>query len=183
MSKIANRTLLIPEKVTVSQNLDNFTVNGPNGILVQKIPFPVELTIINQSLSTRFIQGVEIKNEALLGTMNSLVSNMLRGVTDGYQKVLEIRGVGYKVSLENETLNFSLGYSHNILLKVPPTLKIDCINNTRLVIKGADKQEVGWFASKIRAFRKPNVFVKTYKGIFYQGEKIKIKSGKKEGKK
>lgn len=183
MSKIADRILLIPDNVSVNYESRKIIVKGPNGTLTQDIPFQVDLIINEGKITTKFVSGLEERNEAILGTINSLVNNMLIGVKEGYQKTLEIKGVGYKVSLNDQKLDFSLGYSHNILLDIPSTLKVDCLNNVKLVIKGPNKQEVGWFASKIRDFRKPNVFVKSLKGIFYQGETIKIKSGKKEAKK
>jgi len=185
MSKIADRVLLIPEDVSVSYDstLRKLIVKNSNNLLTQDIHNQVDLIIEDNSIKTKPVFETEEKNEAIVGTMNSLINNMLKGVKDGYQKVLDIKGVGYKVSLNNSILDFSLGYSHNILLKVPSGLTVDCINSTKLIIKGADKQQVGWFASKIRDFRKPNVFVKSLKGIFYQGETIKIKSGKKEAKK
>jgi large subunit ribosomal protein L6 len=183
MSKIADRVLLIPDSVLVKLNLNELTISGPNGVLIQKIPNEIALIIENEKIITKFISGFQAKNQAILGTINSIINNMIKGVTEGFQKGLEIKGVGYKVVLNERNLDFSLGYSHHIELNVPKTLTVECLNNIKLTIKGADKQEVGWFASKIRDFRKPNPFVKSYKGIFYQGETIKIKSGKKETKK
>jgi large subunit ribosomal protein L6 len=146
MSKIADRTLLIPEGVSVSyEPLSRIlTVKGNNNsLLTQDIHNQVDLIIEDNSIKTKFIPQTEEKNEAILGTMNSLVNNMLIGAKEGYQKVLDIKGVGYKVSLNNSVLDFSLGYSHNILLKIPSELSVDCINSTKLIIKGASKQQVG----------------------------------------
>lgn len=185
MSKIADRILIIPENVSVKMESQKLVVDGPNGLLFQDIPTQVFL-IINEdekTIKTQFSSNSREKNQAILGTINSLINNMLKGVKDGHQKILEIKGVGYNVTLTGQVLKFSLGYSHDINLNVPETLKVDCLNNVKLIIKGVDKQEVGWFAAKIKKLRKPNVFVKSLKGVFYQGETVKIKSGKKEAKK
>lgn len=143
MSKIADRILVIPSNVTVTASSDKLVVNGPNGVLTQKIPNEVALTIEGSTITTKFVPGYQAKNEAILGTINSLAYNMLKGVTEGYQKTLEIKGVGYKVSLDKQTLDFSLGYSHHIFLEVPATLTVECLNSIKLIIKGSDKQEVG----------------------------------------
>lgn len=143
MSKIADRVLLVPNSVSVKFDLNELTISGPNGVLVQKIPNEIILIINDEKISTKFISGFQAKNQAILGTINSIVNNMIKGVIEGFQKELEIKGVGYKVILNEQVLDFSLGYSHHIILNVPKTLTVECLNNIKLIIKGADKQEVG----------------------------------------
>jgi len=179
MSRIGNRILTIPENVTVE--LDNYTltVKGPKGELTLNIPNNVIVKIEDKEITVER-ENEQIKSKALHGTVNALIANMLEGVSDGYQKGLEIVGVGYRFNVQGTKLVISAGYSHPVSLDVPSNLTIEGINNTEIVIKGIDKQAVGEFAANIRKVRKPEPY--KGKGIRYKGEHIRRKEGKKASK-
>ena len=115
---------------------------------------------------------------AMWGTSQSMVSNLVTGVTDGYSKTLEITGVGYRAAMQGKTLNLQLGYSHDINYPIPEGIEIKCENQTTIEVSGADKQAVGQVAAEIRAFRKPEPY--KGKGTRYRGEQILRKEGKKK---
>ncbi|MDD2202990.1 MAG: 50S ribosomal protein L6 [Bacilli bacterium] len=179
MSRIGNRILTIPENVTVELNNHTLTVKGPKGELTLNIPSNVIVKIKDKEITVER-ENEQIKSKSLHGTVNALIANMLEGVSDGYQKGLEIVGVGYRFNVQGTKLVISAGYSHPVSLDVPSNLTIEGINNTEIVIKGIDKQAVGEFAANIRKVRKPEPY--KGKGIRYKGEHIRRKEGKKASK-
>ena len=174
MSRIGKQPIQIPESVTVTIDDDTVTVKGPKGELSQDIHREVTVTIEEKNII------VSRKNEkgsaALWGLMRALIANMVRGVTEGYQKDLEIEGVGYRATLEGDTLVLNLGFSHPINFSVPKDVTVSVEGNA-IKVSGIKKQEVGQVAANIRSFRKPEPY--KGKGIHYLGEHIRRKAGKK----
>ena len=174
MSRIGNRVITVPEGVTV-ENIDNVvTVKGPKGTLSQ-----VMLKDITMKQEENKIV-LERKNEsakAMHGTMNALIQNMIIGVTNGYEKVLEILGVGYRFNVQGKKLVVSAGYSHPVEMEIPEELTVEANGNTEITIKGIDKVLVGEFAANIRKIRQPEPY--KGKGIRYKDEHVRRKEGKK----
>ena len=174
MSRIGNRIIEIPEGVTV-ELVDNIVkVKGPKGELTQ----PLLKDIIYKQEANKII--LELKNEnakSMHGTMNALIHNMIAGVTKGYEKGLEIVGVGYRFTVKGDTLVINAGYSHPVEIKFPAGITVESISNTEITVKGIDKVQVGEFAANIRKVRKPEPY--KGKGIRYKDEYIIRKEGKK----
>lgn len=174
MSRIGNRIITVPEGVTV-ENVDNIvTVKGPKGQL--SMAMLKDITMKKEENTIIF----ERKNEAakaLHGTMNALVNNMIIGVTKGYEKGLEIVGVGYRFNVQGSKLTINAGYSHPVVLEVPTGLTVESVSNTEITVKGIDKVLVGEFAANIRKVRLPEPY--KGKGIRYKDEHIRRKEGKK----
>ena len=174
MSRIGNRVLTIPQGVTVETNGNIVTVKGPKGELS---------TEINKNITVK-VEGEELtvtrKSDAFKnfhGTANANISNMIIGVTKGFEKKLETVGVGYRFDVQGKKLVVTAGYSHPIMLDVPEGLTLEAPSNTELFIRGIDKQLVGEFAANVRKIRKPEPY--KGKGIRYQDEHIIRKVGKK----
>lgn len=174
MSRIGNRIITVPEGVTV-ENVDNIvTVKGPKGTLTQ--PMLKDITMKQEDNQIT----LERKNEsakAMHGTMNALVQNMIIGVTKGYEKALEIIGVGYRFNVQGNKLTINAGYSHPVNMEVPEGLTVEANGNTEITIKGIDKVLVGEFAANVRKVRPPEPY--KGKGIRYKDEHIRRKEGKK----
>lgn len=174
MSRIGNRIITVPEGVTVELNNNIVTVKGPKGELTQ----PMLKDITMKQEENKIV--LERKNEsakAMHGTMNALISNMIKGVTDGYSKTLEIIGVGYRFNVQGQKLVISAGYSHPVEMEVPAGLTVEANGNTEITVKGINKVLVGEFAAKIREVRQPEPY--KGKGIRYKDEHIVRKEGKK----
>ena len=174
MSRIGNRIIAIPAGVTISEENGIVTVKGPKGELKQ--PMLKDITMK--------VEGEEVKLEranenakAMHGTMNSLINNMIIGVTKGYEKALEIVGVGYRFNVQGKKLVISAGYSHPVNMQVPEGITVESVSNTEINVKGIDKVLVGEFAANIRKVRKPEPY--KGKGIRYKDEHIRRKEGKK----
>lgn len=177
MSRIGNRILTIPENVTVSINGNIVTVKGPKGELSTEINRNITVTQEENKLT------VSRKNDNFKnfhGTANANINNMIVGVTVGYEKKLDIIGVGYKFALKGNLLNIAAGYSHPVELEIPEGLTVEVPANTQIVIKGIDKQLVGEFAANVRKIRKPEPY--KGKGIRYSDEIVVRKAGKKAAK-
>ncbi|TDV24234.1 large subunit ribosomal protein L6 [Mycoplasmopsis mustelae] len=179
MSRVGNRILTIPVGVTFKVDASNVTVSGPLGNLSRKFSSLISIKVEDNKVST-LRANEEKTTKQLHGTTNSHIANMLEGVSKGFKKVLEIKGVGYKANLNANFLEVSAGYSHSVKLNVPANLKVE-VTKEGVVVSGIDKESVGQFASVVRAIRKPNVY--SGKGISYKGEKIRRKEGKTAGKK
>ncbi len=186
MSRIGRRPILLPEKVSVSIDKNTITVKGPKGVLSEKIPYGINVSVNdNTILVTRISDEKKIK--ALHGLTRVLVANMIKGVSEGFEKGLRIAGLGYKAQFENGTLTMQLNYSHPIVYKVPEGIDItidrpETVHNQPeipLTVKGIDKHLVGHVASIIRDFQKPEPY--KGKGIKYKDEHIKRKVGKAAG--
>lgn len=174
MSRIGNRIITIPEGVTV-ENVDNVvTVKGPKGTLTQ--PMLKDITMKIEGNKLTFARANE-NARAMHGTMNALVENMIIGVTNGYEKGLEIVGVGYRFNVQGKKLVINAGYSHPVEMEVPEGLTVESVSNTEITVKGINKMLVGEFAANIRKVRQPEPY--KGKGIRYKDEHIHRKEGKK----
>ncbi|KAA9353773.1 50S ribosomal protein L6 [Larkinella humicola] len=185
MSRVGNKSIALPEKVSVSvENGNTVTVKGPKGELSQSINPDIKLEIADGEL--KVIRPNDQKRfKALHGLYRALVNNMVTGVSTGYRLELEIVGVGYKAVATNNILQLTLGYSHDIYVAIPTELKVTSVTekgqNPKVILEGIDKQLIGDVAAKIRSLRK----VEPYKGkgIRFVGEKIRRKAGKSASKK
>jgi large subunit ribosomal protein L6 len=174
MSRIGKMPIKIPSGVTVEVDNDFITVNGPKGTLKQFTMPGIKVSIEDdQAVVSR--ANDEAENRARHGLMRSLVYNMVAGVSQGFEKKLEINGVGYRVQSQGADLKFNLGFSHDVIYKVPSTVEVKVEQNT-LTVAGSDKQQVGQIAAEIRALKKPEPY--KGKGIKYADERIIRKSGK-----
>lgn len=174
MSRIGKRIIVIPEGVTVTEENNVVVVKGPKGELKQEMLKDISMKQENNEIT------LERKNDAakaMHGTMNSLISNMVIGVTKGYEKSLEIVGVGYRFNVQGKKLVINAGYSHPVELEIPEGLTVEAISNTEIKVSGIDKVLVGEFSANIRKVRKPEPY--KGKGIRYKDEHIIRKEGKK----
>ena len=174
MSRIGNRILTIPAGVTVEENDGVVTVKGPKGELKQQMLKDITMKVEGDQIT------LERKNEnakAMHGTMNALVNNMIIGVTKGYEKGLEIIGVGYRFNVQGKKIVINAGYSHPVDIEVPEGITVESVSNTEITIKGIDKVLVGEFAANVRKVRLPEPY--KGKGIRYKDEHIRRKEGKK----
>ena len=174
MSRIGNRKIEVPEGVTVKVENDIVTVTGPKGSLSQKMLKGISL---EQEGNTITLTRVNDAAKAMHGTMNALLHNMILGVTKGYEKGLEIIGVGYRFNVAGNKLTINAGYSHPVVMNVPEGLTVEAPSNTEIVVKGINKVLVGEFAANVRKVRKPEPY--KGKGIRYKDEHIQRKEGKK----
>ena len=183
MSRIGKLPIVIPAGVEVKQEKNVITVKGPKGELSQKVDPSINVKIENgeMELSINEESPVNIKQkQAFHGLYRSLVNNMVVGVSQGFQKTLELVGVGYRVSNQGNLIEFSLGYTHPIFLMLPPEVKVETKSernqNPVINLESCDKQLLGLICAKIRSFRKPEPY--KGKGILFKGEVIRRKSGK-----
>jgi large subunit ribosomal protein L6 len=176
MSKIGKQKIKISNKLKVNIDNNYLTIKGPNGKLSINFPNSINITI-DDLILTVSPKIITKKIKPLWGLMRSLVNNMVTGVTDGFVKKLEIHGVGYKASINDNLLLMSLGYSHNIIYPLPLGISITCIKNI-IKVSGCDKHLVGQVCADIRNLRKPEPY--KGKGIRYQNEIIIKKEGKKK---
>jgi large subunit ribosomal protein L6 len=184
MSRIGKKPITLPKGVTVTVGADNvLTVKGPKGELKQAIDRDIKVELHENHLE--FTRPTDqIRHRALHGLYRALVSNMVKGVTDGYKRQLELIGVGFKASNQGNILDLALGYSHNIIFEVPKELKLATAQekgeNPKIMLEGTDKQLLGQVAAKIRGLRKPEPY--KGKGVRYVGEVVRKKAGKAAGK-
>ena len=174
MSRIGNRILTIPAGVTVEENDGVVTVKGPKGELKQKMLKDITMKIEGDQLT---LERKDESAKAMHGTMNSVVNNMIIGVTKGYEKGLEIIGVGYRFNVQGKKIVINAGYSHPVNMEVPEGITVESVSNTEITVKGIDKVLVGEFAANIRKVRMPEPY--KGKGIRYKDEHIRRKEGKK----
>ncbi len=179
MSRIGKRILTIPENVSIENNNGVLIVKGPKGDLSLNIVDGLDIKIENKTLTVEKTKETSFIN-AMHGTTNSNIQNMIIGVTDGYKKDMEIIGVGYRFNPKGTVLTVSAGYSHPVDIDVPNGLTVTGISPTEISITGIDKQAVGEFAAIVRKVRKPEPY--KGKGIRYKDEKIRRKEGKKASK-
>lgn len=175
MSRVGQAPISVPEAVTVSVVGQTITVNGPKGELQRTIPEGVVIEHVDGELRvTRETEAREVR--ALHGLVRSLVANMVQGVTEGYEKRLEIHGVGYRAAKQGNDLEFSVGFSHTVKKPAPDGIEFELPTPTRVTVRGIDKELVGQIAAEIRAIKKPEPY--KAKGIRYEGEHIRRKGGK-----
>jgi large subunit ribosomal protein L6 len=173
MSRIGNKPIEVPTGVTVQLETSGALVKGPKGTL--RVPLPGGITLEKQD--GRLLARRENHQQAALqGLVRSLVSNAVRGVTQGFEKHLDIVGIGYRAEVKGKTVVFTLGYSHPVEFPIPEGLSISVDKQTHIVVSGANKQQVGQIASEIRALRPPDPYKN--KGIRYTNERLKKKVGK-----
>jgi len=178
MSRIGNRVLTIPTGVEVTLEEDKITVKGPKGTLDFPISKSVIVKIDGNTLTVE--KGNEADSNIMQGTTNAIINNMIEGVSKGFEKGLEIIGVGYRFQVQGNLLTVNAGYSHPVKITVPNGLTVEAVSNTEIVVKGIDKELVGEFSANIRKVRKPEPY--KGKGIRYKGEYVRRKEGKKAAK-
>ena len=175
MSRIGKQPIAIPPKVKVEVKGRQVLVEGPKGKLNLELPKRTSLKVENgKVLLSR--EGDDAQAKALHGLSRALVNNMVRGVSEGFVKKLEIQGVGFKAAVQGKTVNMSLGYSHPINYPIPDQIKVTVEENTKLLIEGPDRQVVGQVAAEIRAFYPPEPY--KGKGVRYANERVIRKEGK-----
>ena len=177
MSRIGKQPITIPAGVTLSQNGQAVTVKGTKGELSFVLPDAVSATLEDGAFTVSPIEGAK-NASAMWGMSRTMVSNMIEGVTNGYTKELELRGVGYRAQMKGSTLSMQLGFSHDVDYDAPDGVTIQAPKPTQIVVSGIDKQQVGQVAAEIRAFRKPEPY--KGKGVRYVGEYVRQKEGKKK---
>lgn len=177
MSRIGKKPIALPEKVSVSIKKSSLDVKGPKGQLTWTLPYLVDVHVKEKELI------VERKNEtrqgrALHGLSRSLISNMVVGVSEGFIRVLEIYGIGYRAKLEGNRIVFSLGYSHPITYNLPEGVKAEIDKKqTKITLSAIDKQLLGQVAANMRSLRPPDSY--KGKGVRYENERLRLKEGKK----
>jgi len=176
VSRIGKTPIEIPAGVSVSLSPGRVMVNGPLGELSQQVPQRISIEQRDgQLVVTRPTERGE--DRALHGLTRTLVANMVEGVTKGFEKALEIQGVGYRAAMRGSDLELSVGYSHPVVKKAPQGISFDVPAPTQVIVKGIDKQSVGQVAAEVRAVRPPEPY--KGKGIRYQGEYVRRKIGKR----
>jgi len=181
MSRIGKRPVPIPQGVKVTVEGRRITVEGPKGRLQWEHRPEVQVTVQQQphQVVVQRVQETRLAR-ALHGLTRALINNMIVGVTQGYEKRLEIVGVGYLAAVQGRTLQLRVGYANELQVPIPDGLEVTCPDQQHIVIRGIDKQKVGNFAASVRALRKPDPY--KGKGIRYQGEHIRMKEGKVSAK-
>ena len=179
MSRIGNKVIVLPAGVEITNNDNVVTVKGPKGELTREFSKDIEIRVEGTEVTLhRPNDSKEMKT--IHGTTRALLNNMVVGVSEGFKKELEMRGVGYRAQKQGEKLVLNAGYSHPVEMDAPAGVTIEVPNNTTVVVKGIDKQVVGEFAANIRAVRAPEPY--KGKGIRYKGEHVRRKEGKKAKK-
>ncbi|WP_260927134.1 50S ribosomal protein L6 [Novosphingobium sp. 9] len=177
MSRIGKKPVAVPAGVTASIADGNLTVKGPKGALSIGLSNLVTYTVEDGSVAVQPVNQSKAARSHW-GMQRTLVSNLVEGVTNGFSKVLEIKGVGYRAAAQGKNLKLQLGYSHDVDIAVPEGIEVKTPDNTTVEISGIDKQKVGQLAAEIRRWRKPEPY--KGKGIAYRGEYIFRKEGKKK---
>ena len=177
MSRIGNKIITIPDGVQVKVEGSNVTVTGPKGTLERKIHENMGIELEGNELKVVIKSNPENpQNQSLHGTTRAILHNMIIGVTQGYNRELQINGVGYRVAKQGNNLNLTLGYSHPVIFEAPSGITFDVPNPNTIIVKGIDKELVGQTAANIRTKRPPEVY--RGKGIKYAEEVIRRKEGK-----
>ena len=176
MSRIGNRKLVIPEGVTITEENNVVTVKGPKGELTTNLAENITIKVEGNTLEV--LRSNDNNNtKTMHGTINALINNMMTGVTKGFEKGLEIIGVGYRFTLKGNVLVISAGYSHPVEMEIPEGITVEVPENTKVTVKGIDKVLVGEFAANVRKVRQPEPY--KGKGIRYKDEHVRRKEGKK----
>ena len=175
MSRIGNSPVKVPPKVEVTLAGGEISIKGPLGSLTRRFGNEVA---IEKNGDTLTFKAANAEANAMHGTVRALVAGMVKGVTEGYEKRLALVGVGYRAQAAGDKLNLSLGFSHPVVHKMPKGVKVETPQQTEIVIKGADKQQVGQVAAEIRAYRPPEPY--KGKGVRYANEHVTLKETKKK---
>ena len=176
MSRIGKKPIDLPKGVEVNINGQDVSVKGPKGSLSMTIASPISIAKEGENTLVLSRPDDERTNRALHGLSRTLVANMIEGVTKGYEKKLELVGVGYRVAAKGKDLEFALGFSHPVLVPAPEGISFAVENQTNFSVQGIDKQLVGEVAANIRKIRKPEPY--KGKGVRYADEKVRRKQGK-----
>lgn len=177
MSRVAKQPVVVPSGVTVEVSENNITVKGSKGTLTHRLNSQVKATLDNGIVSFVPVVDGRIQN-AQAGTARALVANMVHGVHQGFEKKLDLVGVGYRAQAKGRTLSLALGFSHPVEFEVPEGISVETPSQNQVVVSGSDKQQVGQVAANIRAFRPPEPY--KGKGVKYSDERIIRKEAKKK---
>lgn len=175
MSRIGKLPIAIPDGVQVSVDDRTVRVKGPKGELSHRVPAQISAALEDGHLVVAR-RNESRQSRALHGLNRSLIANMVEGVVSGFDKTLDIIGVGYRAELKGRNLTLSLGYSHPVIFQAPPDVDLEVTGGTRITVRGIDKQLVGQVAAVIRSFKKPEPY--KGKGIRYEDEQVRRKAGK-----
>jgi large subunit ribosomal protein L6 len=175
MSRIGKAPIPIPHGVEINRVGSTVEVKGPKGALSHTIPEGISIQVEDGVIQVKR-KGDAKRERSLHGLSRTLIANMVTGVTAGFEKGLEIVGIGYRAALQGRNLQLSLGYSHPVIYPIPDGIEVDVEKQNKITVKGTDKQKVGQVAAEIRSFRKPEPY--KGKGIRYVGEQIRRKAGK-----
>ncbi|MBZ8138383.1 50S ribosomal protein L6 [Rubrivivax gelatinosus] len=177
MSRVGKMPVAVPQGVDVAISAEKITVKGSNGTLVRDLN-PL-VTITNEAGKLNFVPANDsTEADAMSGTMRALVANMVNGVGKGFEKKLNLVGVGFRAQAQGQKLNLQIGFSHPVVKEMPEGIKVTTPTQTEIVISGADRQRVGQIASEVRAFRPPEPY--KGKGIRYADERVTLKETKKK---
>jgi large subunit ribosomal protein L6 len=174
MSRVAKKPIALPKGVEFSATGATLTVKGPKGTLTMARPEGVDAKIEDGHV---VLSAADAERIAMAGTTRAILANMVKGASAGFERKLELVGVGYRASMAGKDLNLSLGFSHPVVFKTPEGITIETPSQTEILVKGSDKQRVGEVAAKIRGYRPPEPY--KGKGVRYSGEKIIMKEAKK----
>jgi large subunit ribosomal protein L6 len=177
MSRIGNLPVVLPKGVEVTLAQDQISVKGPLGTLTQPLSQTVEVSRQGDQIVFKS-RDESIQTNAMSGTLRALVSNMVVGVTKGYERKLQLVGVGYRAHAQGDKLNLTLGFSHPVVHRMPKGIKVETPAQTEIVIKGIDKQVVGQGAAEVRGYRPPEPY--KGKGVRYADERVVLKETKKK---
>ncbi len=176
MSRVGNKAIVLPSKVTVKTgDAGQVTVEGPKGKLEWTVPTGVTVEVRSGDLAVRR-SADDRRARAMHGTARAILNNLVRGVSEGFAKDLEIQGTGFRAAVKGTNLDLSVGKSHPVVHPIPPTLKVTVSENTKIRVEGIDRQLVGQFAADVRAYYPPEPY--KGKGIRYAGEHVRRKAGK-----
>jgi len=176
MSRVAKRPVPLPQGVTATITPTGVTLKGAKGTL--SVPLAKGISVVEEAKELKVVYDAAAGTAALAGSTRAHLANMVNGVTVGYQKKLELVGVGYRAAVQGSALNLTLGFSHAVVVDIPEGITIEAPSQTEVLIKGIDRQRVGQIAAEIRSIRPPEPY--KGKGVKYSDEKIVIKEGKKK---
>jgi large subunit ribosomal protein L6 len=177
MSRVANKPVDLPQGVTATVAADSVTVKGAKGTVSLALKPGITVVADKQTLAVKVDASIE-GLMPIAGSTRAHLANMVVGVTKGYERKLELQGVGYRATMQGKTLNLTLGFSHPVNFAVPEGISIETPSQTEIVVKGSDRQKVGQVAAEIRHFRPPEPY--KGKGVRYAGEQITLKETKKK---
>jgi large subunit ribosomal protein L6 len=177
MSRVAKNPVVLPDGIEFSQSGTTVTLKGKKGALSLDLNSEVQVAQDGNELTVKRRSNSRFAS-AISGTTRALLANMVRGVTDGFEKRLELVGVGYRAQAQGNKLNLTLGFSHPVVFNVPKGISVETPSQTEVIIRGADKQQVGHVAAEIRRFRPPEPY--KGKGVRYSDERVIIKEAKKK---
>lgn len=178
MSRIGKKPIEIPSAVTFSQDGQTVTAKGPKGELSFTLPDSVTGKVEDGHFTVTPVDENDKTGKAMWGMSRTMVGNLIEGVTEGFKKELELRGVGYRAQMKGSTLSMQLGFSHDVDYEAPEGITIEAPKPTQITVSGINKQKVGQVAAEIRSYRKPEPY--KGKGVRYVGEYVRIKEGKKK---